>query len=49
MAPAPVATPTSNGDGSDQVQSFEKVTTPTPISEEPSPLPTQEPVVDQEA
>lgn len=35
MVPAPVATPTSNGDG-DQVQAFEKVSTP--IGEEPPTL-----------
>ena len=34
MAPAPVTTPTSNGDNDQQqVQAFEKV--PSPVSEEP--------------
>lgn len=40
MAPAPVTTPTSNGD-SDQVQAFEKVASP--ISEEPPLVSTEEP------
>ena len=45
MAPAPVTTPTSNGD-SDQVQAFEKVVTP--ISEE-APLSTEEAAADAAA
>lgn len=48
MAPAPVTTPTSNGD-TDQVQAFEKVVTPPGNEELPHPPPTTtEPSVIQE-